>query len=116
MLLRYLHWQGAVTTMPQFEASMGKLSSTMQGFTVALIMATGALPGIFAGQLANRYGQLLVVMAGALVFCLGTALEAGSSKLPMFLVGRALAGIGEGMWLTNVSVYVTSPKSELPLG
>ncbi|RDW62103.1 hypothetical protein BP6252_11536 [Coleophoma cylindrospora] len=98
---------GAVTTMPQFEKSINKLSPTLQGFTVALIMVTGAVPGIFAGQLANRYGQLLVVMAGALVFTLGTALEAGSSKLPMFLVGRALAGIGEGMWLTNISVYIT---------
>ncbi|RDW66928.1 hypothetical protein BP5796_09677 [Coleophoma crateriformis] len=103
---------GAVTTMPQFEESINKLSPTLQGFTVALIMVTGAVPGIFAGQLANRYGQLLVVMTGALVFTLGTALEAGSSKLSMFLVGRALAGIGEGMWLTNISVYITeiAPK------
>lgn len=92
--------------MPHFENTIGNLSPVMRGFTVALIMMTAALPCIFSGQLADRFGQLTVVMAGALVFTVGVALEGGSSELAMFLVGRALAGIGEGLWLSNVSVYV----------
>lgn len=69
-------------------------------------MMTGAIPGIFAGQLADRFGQLSVVCAGALVFTLGTAMEGESGKLGVFLAGRALAGLGEGLWLwlSNVSV------------
>ena len=95
---------GAVTTMPAFEHTFGKLSPAMQGFTVSFLMLMGAVPAFFAGRLADRYGHLRVVMTGALVFTIGAILQAAASWLPMLLVGRALAGLGEGLWLTNVSV------------
>ncbi|MCJ1418776.1 hypothetical protein MMC32_005127 [Xylographa parallela] len=98
---------GAVTTMPYFEMTFGVLSPTIRGFTVSLIMLMGAVPSFFSGQLADRFGHLRIVMVGALVFALGVILEGSASQLSMFLVGRALAGIGEGLWLTNVSVYIT---------
>ena len=78
----------------------------MLGFTVSFIMLTGAAPATFAGQLADRYGHLRVVMAGSAMFTLGAILQGAASALPMLLVGRALAGFGEGLWLSNVSVYV----------
>ncbi|KAI5261999.1 general substrate transporter [Aureobasidium subglaciale] len=98
---------GAVTEMPYFASSIGELSPFLRGFTVSLIMLTGAFPSFFAGQLADRFGGLAVVAAGALVFTVGAALEGSANKLAMFLVGRALCGIGEGLWLSNVSVYIT---------
>lgn len=90
--------------MPYFESTISSLSPILRGFTVALIMMTAPIPSIFSGQLADRFGQLRVVMLGSVVFALGVALQAGSWKLPMFLVGRALAGTGEGLFLSNVSV------------
>ena len=78
----------------------------MRGFAVSLLLLMGAIPAMFAGQLADQYGHLRVVMAGASVFTLGAVLEAACDGLPMLLVGRALAGLGEGLWLSNVSVYV----------
>ncbi|KAH6672034.1 MFS sugar transporter-like protein [Halenospora varia] len=83
---------GAVIEMPSFSHTISTLPPLLRGFTVSLIMMTGAIPGIFAGQLADRFGQLSVVYAGALVFTLGTAMEGGSGKLGVFLAGRALAG------------------------
>ncbi len=76
----------------------------MRGFTVSLIMLAGAFPAFFAGQLADRFGRLRITMAGALLFVVGAALEGGAYDFPMFLVGRALCGLGEGMWLSNVTV------------
>jgi MFS family permease len=90
--------------MPYFATSIKVLSPVMHGFTVSLIMMTGALPSIFGGQLADRFGQLYVVMAGVITFTIGVLLEAASFNLPMLLVGRALAGAGQGLWLSNVSV------------
>ncbi|KAL3418964.1 polyol transporter 2-like protein 1 [Phlyctema vagabunda] len=98
---------GAVTEMPSFKTTIRDLSPTMQGFTVALIMLMGAVPGILAGGLADRFGHLRIVISGALTFTIGAALQAGSRTLSTFLVGRALAGIGQGLWITNVSVYIT---------
>lgn len=90
--------------MPYFEKTFGVLSPFMRGFTVSLIMLTGAAPAFLAGRLADRFGRNKVVMAGALIFALGAALQGGAYHLAMFLVGRALCGFGEGLWLTNVSV------------
>lgn len=95
---------GAVTTMPHFELTFGTPTPAMRGFIVSFLMLMGAVPAFFAGQLANRYGQLSVVMMGSTVFTLGAILQGAASALPMLLVGRALAGLGEGIWLSNVSV------------
>lgn len=95
---------GAVTLMPYFEKDVGQLSPTMRGFTVSLIMLTGAVPSVFAGQLADRYGRLPLVCTGAAVFLVGAILEGAARRFPLFWAGRALCGLGEGLWLSNVSV------------
>ncbi|KAL2043082.1 hypothetical protein N7G274_004142 [Stereocaulon virgatum] len=95
---------GAITTMPQFTMVFGELSPILRGFIVSFLLLMCATPGFFAGQLADRFGHLRVVSVGALTFCVGSALEGGSINICMLLVGRALAGIGEGLWLTNVSI------------
>ena len=93
-----------MTTMPYFEKTFGPVSPIMRGFIISLIMITGAVPSFFAGQLCDRYGQLRAVLIGALIFVIGAALEAGASKLSMLLVGRAFGGIGQGLWLSNISL------------
>ena len=90
--------------MPYFADVFGVLSPSLRGFTVSFLLLAAAAPGFFAGQFADRYGQLRIIQIGASIFAVGAVLEAVASKLSMFLVGRALVGIGEGLWLTNVSV------------
>ena len=92
--------------MPYFQLNISTLTPAMQGFTVSLVMLLGAVPAFFAGQLADHYGHLHVVMVGSTIFTLGAVLQGAAPALPMLLVGRALAGLGEGLWLSNVSVYV----------
>jgi MFS family permease len=95
---------GAITEMPTFLSTIGHLTPVMRGFTVSLIMLTGAFPSFFAGQLADRFGRLAIVMAGALTFMVGAILQGSSSRLESFLVGRALCGLGEGLWMSTVTV------------
>jgi MFS family permease len=90
--------------MPTFLSTIGHLTPVMRGFTVSLIMLTGAFPSFFAGQLADRFGRLAIVMAGALTFMVGAILQGSSSRLESFLVGRALCGLGEGLWMSTVTV------------
>ncbi|KAI9827979.1 MAG: hypothetical protein M1819_006822 [Sarea resinae] len=97
---------GSITTMPYFSKDIEVLSPTMRGFTVSLIMLAGAVPSLFAGHVADRYGHLHVVLAGAILFAVGAALEAGSVNLAMLLVGRILCGGGEGLYLGNLNVYI----------
>jgi len=95
---------GAVTLMPSFESTCGALTPFMRGFTVSLIMLAGAFPALFAGQLSDRYGHLAVVGAGAATQGVGALLECVANGLPLFLVGRVFAGLGQGMMLSNAYV------------
>ena len=90
--------------MPQFSRLFGQLSFVMRGFTISFLMLMGATPAFFARQLANRFGHLRIVLLGAAFFCVGSALQGSAKHLPLLLVGRALAGLGEGLRLTNVSI------------
>jgi MFS family permease len=97
---------GAIVAMKQFEASIGHLSPGLLGFTVSLIMLTGAFPSVFAGHLAERYGRLKIIMAGTILFIGGAILQGAAHNLVLFLIGRALGGFGEGVYLSNVAVYI----------
>ncbi|KAK6202238.1 hypothetical protein LQW54_008951 [Pestalotiopsis sp. IQ-011] len=97
---------GAVMEMDQFTKTMGHLSPFLVGFSVSLIMLTGAVPSVFGGQLADSLGRLKVITLGAVLFGVGAAIEGSASSLVQFLAGRAIAGFGQGVFLSNVSVYI----------
>ncbi|KAI1259296.1 general substrate transporter [Xylariaceae sp. FL1019] len=97
---------GAITTMPQFSASIGSLTPTLIGITVSMIMLTGIIPSVLIGHLADKIGRLRVIAPGAILFGLGSILQGSSHSLAQFLVGRSIAGIGQGVFLSNVSVYI----------
>lgn len=98
---------GAVISMSQFKASIGALSPTLVGFTVSLIMLAGAVPSVFAGWLADHHGRLKTILLGSVLFCIGALLQGTAYGLPQFLLGRTVAGLGEGVFLSNVSVYIS---------
>lgn len=97
---------GLVTSMPGFADSFGIFSPTVHGLVVSSILLPAAFTSFFAGHLADRVGRLNAIMIGATIFGVGAALEAGSVSLGMFIPGRALAGIGEGFFLSTVVVYI----------
>lgn len=100
---------GAVTSMWQFAEAFGTLSPTMRGFVVSLIMLTGAASSLFAGQMADKWGRLSVSCIGALAFLTGVVLQIATERLEVFLLGRAIAGFGQGIWLGNTVVYDPQP-------
>ncbi|KAI1099670.1 putative MFS sugar transporter [Jackrogersella minutella] len=97
---------GAITHMPQFAESLGQLSSTMLGITVSMIMLTGTLPSVFAGHFADKFGRISVIIPGALLFGIGALVQGLSHNLAQFISGRAIAGFGQGIFLSNISVYI----------
>lgn len=98
---------GAVISMSQFEDTIGTLSPTLVGFTVSLIMLAGAVPSVFAGWLADHQGRLKTILLGTVTFCFGALLQGTAYGLPQFLVGRTIAGLGEGVYLSNMAVYIS---------
>ena len=95
---------GPITSMKPFHAVVGELSPGLLGFTVSLIMLAGAAPSVFAGYLADRFGRLKIINAGAVLFLIGAVMQGAAGGLKVFLAGRAVAGFGEGVYLSNVTV------------
>lgn len=92
--------------MPGFSESFGALSPTVHGLVVSSILLPAAFTSFFAGHLADKVGRLNAITIGAVIYAVGAAVEAGAVSLTMFIPGRALAGIGEGLFLSTVIVYI----------
>jgi sugar porter (SP) family MFS transporter len=97
---------GPITTMPTFLDSFGPLSSTIHGILVSSILIPASLTSFFAGNVADHMGRISTCSIGGLIFATGTALEAGAQNLAMLFVGRCITGVGEGLFLSTLVVYV----------
>jgi MFS family permease len=95
---------GPVTVMPSFTSYTGNPSPTMHGLIVSSILIPAAISSFFAGKLADRLGRTRGIAIGSGIFGLGAAVEAASVHVGMFVAGRVLAGVGEGMFLGTVVV------------
>ncbi|KAF3360250.1 COP9 signalosome complex subunit 2 [Verticillium dahliae VDG1] len=98
---------GPVTTMPSFEATFGHVSPTMHGVIVSSVLIPGALTALVAGVLADRFGHVRLFSLGALIYAVGAALECAATVLGLFIFGRLVKGVGEGLFLSNVYVQVS---------
>ena len=100
---------GPVTTMPPFEAAFGNLPSALHGIVVSCLLLAATVASLFAGALSDRFGRPRAIAIGCLAFSIGAAIEAGSSSLGMFIAGRCIVGVGEGLFLSTLVVYALSP-------
>lgn len=90
--------------MSKFSAQFGPLSSTVHGLVVSAILIPAALSSFFAGRVADFLGRPKGISIGVLIFGLGAAIEAGAVSLGMFIAGRCIEGIGEGLYLGTLVV------------
>ena len=97
---------GPVTVMPSFIQSFGNFSATLHGVIVSSILVSAMLTSLLGGILANRYGRPPMITLGSLIFGIGAAIETTSVKLAMFIIGRLIKGVGEGIFLMTVYVLV----------
>jgi MFS family permease len=97
---------GPITLLPSFTSTFGPLTSATHGILVSSILLGGSFSGLVAGNIADIYGRKETIVAGGVVYGLGAVLEGTSFKLPQFLVGRVLKGLGEGGFLGIVGVYI----------
>ncbi|KAJ5522800.1 general substrate transporter [Penicillium frequentans] len=98
---------GPVTDMTDFKAQFGgSQNSTIHGLIVSCILIPAAISSFFAGYLADRVGRPKGICIGTFIFGVGAAIEAGAVHLAMFIVGRIVEGVGEGLFLGNLVVLI----------
>jgi MFS family permease len=118
--------------MPQFIDHFGEMSEFLRGFVVAVILIPSAITGILAGSVSDRISRKKTIALGSYVFALGMAMcelgvfarrskdgvltllhfaAAGAPNLAVLVVGRCIAGSGEGFFLSAATVYLYVPHS-----
>ena len=95
---------GSVTVMKSYISEFGQQSAAVHGLIVSAILIPAALSSFFAGRLADALGRPKGIAIGALIFGLGSALEAGAVNIAMFVIGRIIEGVGEGLYLGTLVV------------
>lgn len=90
--------------MPSFVDTFGALSSTVHGLVISSVLLAAAFSSLCSGSLSDTLGRTRAIAIGALVFAIGAAMEAGSKNLIMLVLGRAVLGIGEGLFFSTLVV------------
>lgn len=107
---------GPVTDMKDFVAQFGgSQSATIHGLIVSSILIPAAISSFFAGFLADKFGRSKGISIGVFIFGVGAAIEAAAVHLAMFIVGRIVEGVGEGLFLGTLVVYDLSMRPSIHL-
>ena len=99
---------GPVTVMSQFEDHFcegGKIDPTVQGLIVSSILITASLSSVVSGPLSNRISRTRTMALGAITFAVGSAIACACGPLAQLFVGRCIAGVGEGLFMSAITVY-----------
>jgi sugar porter (SP) family MFS transporter len=78
----------------------------MHSGAVVSVFTGGAVFGAgIAGPCGDKLGRKKTIMIGAIVFCLGGALQTGAQNLSYLYSGRAIAGLGVGILCMIIPLY-----------
>lgn len=82
--------------------------NTDQFAVVSSIFTLGGFLGaLIAGPCCNRYGRLLTMRAMTLFFTVGPIFEALAASIGVICAGRLLSGIGAGIAVVVVPIYIS---------
>lgn len=86
----------------------GHGSSSLQGTVVAIYEIGCFFGAIFCLAMGERFGRRRCIMLGSVILSIGAALQASSYGIPQMIVGRVVAGIGNGMNTSTIRTYCIS--------
>ena len=99
---------GPITVMSQFQHHFFKgeeIDPTVQVLIVSSILVTASISSLLSGPLSNKISRTRSIAVGAVVFAAGSVIACSAGDLPQLFVGRCLAGVGEGLFLSAITVY-----------
>ncbi|KAL3465019.1 hypothetical protein BJX64DRAFT_297776 [Aspergillus heterothallicus] len=95
-----------VRTFPEIDTTEGgNGSSSLQG-TVVAIYEIGCFFGAIASlMLGERLGRRWCILAGCVILSIGAILQATAYGIPQMIVGRIVAGVGNGLNTSTIPVW-----------
>ncbi|KAH6613005.1 general substrate transporter [Boeremia exigua] len=93
-------------TFPEIDtANGGGGSSSLQGTVVAIYEIGCFFGAIFCFLFGERLGRRKCILLGCVILSIGAALQAASFGIPQMIVGRIVAGLGNGMNTSTIPVW-----------
>ncbi len=92
------------TAMPPAGAELG--AGHAYGLAFSLLTTLQVLGTVLSGPWCDRAGPLPAVVIGLALFAAGAAICAGATAYLVFLLGRALAGLGTGLAIVGLYVII----------
>ncbi|ORY87126.1 MFS monosaccharide transporter [Protomyces lactucae-debilis] len=81
------------------------LSTSNKSLTVSILSAGTFCGALTGAPVADFFGRRLGLLLTMVIFSVGVALQTASTALPLFIVGRVVAGFGVGLVSTMVPMY-----------
>jgi SP family sugar:H+ symporter-like MFS transporter len=81
------------------------IHSSTESLVVSILSAGTFFGALASGYTADWLGRRWAIISSCLVFCIGVAMQTASTEIPLFVVGRVLAGLGVGVTSTVVPMY-----------
>lgn len=97
---------------PALPAPYCAITSSQQSQVVALLSLGTFFGALFGAPIGDYVGRKFGFVVANGVFVVGVAMQVASTKLPLFLAGRVIAGLGVGILSTLIPMYQSecSPK------
>ncbi|KAF2839687.1 MFS putative major facilitator superfamily transporter [Patellaria atrata CBS 101060] len=76
-----------------------------KGAVVSVFTGGAFFGAMFAGPTGDYFGRKITILTGALIFCLGGALQTAAQSLDYLYSGRCIAGLGVGFLVMIVPLY-----------
>jgi MFS family permease len=107
-------FMAVATALPVAARDLGGLGLfpwALTGFLGAVMFANGV-----AGEISDRIGPRVPVLAGTLTFTAGLLVSGLSTSMPMLIAGRVVQGLGAGFMIVGVYVVIAQcyPESHRP--
>jgi sugar porter (SP) family MFS transporter len=81
------------------------ISSSQQSLVVSILSAGTFFGALIGAPVADFIGRKFGVVIACAVFVVGVAMQTASTALPLFVVGRVVAGLGVGIVSTLIPMY-----------
>ncbi|KAG6366713.1 hypothetical protein INS49_000892 [Diaporthe citri] len=91
---------------PEIDTNEGSNgSASLQGTVVAIYEIGCFFGSILALVFGEKLGRRMTILIGCLILCVGGALQASAYSIPHMIVGRIVAGLGNGMNTSTIPVW-----------
>lgn len=91
----------------------GTIADNTAGGIVSSFTGGAILSSLLLNVLSDRYGRRVAIFIGAMLACVGGALQGGANSITTLVIGRVIAGLAVGLLSATIPNYcseVAPPK------